>query len=200
MKRLVLSMVAASAVAACQPAENYGGGGSAGFDAPVSVSSAPLGAAPDVNRTSGVQASPTNSMPAGFVSSGISNETDFNAVSQQISLEDDAARIAQQRAAYTVVQPTALPSQPANVGPNIVQYALNAPNRKGQAWYSRFMWQSQGRFERNCAAYSSADEAQRDFLARGGPERNPGGLDPDGDGFACGWDPAPFRQAAGLTN
>ena len=32
-------------------------------------------------------------------------------------------------------------------------------------------------------------------LPCGGPERDPRGLDPDGDGFACDWDPAPFRAA-----
>jgi hypothetical protein len=32
-------------------------------------------------------------------------------------------------------------------------------------------------------------------LANGGPERDKEGLDPDGDGFACGWDPRPFRSA-----
>jgi hypothetical protein len=29
----------------------------------------------------------------------------------------------------------------------------------------------------------------------GGPRRDPLGLDPDGDGFACAWDPTPFRTA-----
>ena len=51
--------------------------------------------------------------------------------------------------------------------------------------------------QRNCADYRTPDEAQRDFLTRGGPERDSRGLDPDGDGFACGWDPAPFRAAVG---
>jgi hypothetical protein len=37
--------------------------------------------------------------------------------------------------------------------------------------------------------------AQIAFLERGGPKRDTLGLDPDGDGFACYWDPAPFRKA-----
>jgi hypothetical protein len=32
-------------------------------------------------------------------------------------------------------------------------------------------------------------------LSNGGPERDRLGLDPDGDGFACYWDPTPFRLA-----
>jgi hypothetical protein len=86
---------------------------------------------------------------------------------------------------------------PGASGPNIVEYALSAPNSVGQQAYSRFMFAGQGRAARNCAGYASPDEAQRDFLARGGPERDSRGIDPDGDGFACAWDPAPFRAAVG---
>ncbi len=97
-------------------------------------------------------------------------------------------------AAPVLVGPPAV-APAADAGPNIVAYALSAPNQVGQEWYSRFAFAGQGRMQRNCADYRSADEAQRDFLLRGGPERDARGLDPDGDGFACGWDPAPFRAA-----
>ena len=43
--------------------------------------------------------------------------------------------------------------------------------------------------------YASPDKAQQDFLAKGGPDRDRLGVDPDGDGFACSWDPRPFRTA-----
>ena len=128
---------------------------------------------------------------------GLSDEQDFSAVSSRESIESDAQRRAAQAAQRQVIAPTALPDRPADTGPNIVAYALNAPNRKGQEWYSRFMFSGQGRFERNCAGFNTPDEAQREFLRRGGPERDPLGIDPDGDGFACGWDPAPFLLAAG---
>jgi hypothetical protein len=129
--------------------------------------------------------------------SGISDEQDFDAVVARETIESDALRRQQQAAQYQVVMPAPLPVPPADTGPNIVEFALNAPNRKGQEWYSRFVFATEGRMQRNCADYVSADEAQRDFLARGGPERDPRGLDPDGDGFACGWDPAPFLAAVG---
>ncbi len=127
----------------------------------------------------------------------ISDEQDFGAVSSRETIESDAQRRAAQAAAREVIQPTAIPDRPADAGPNIVEYALNAPNRLGQEWYSRSLLSGQGRFQRNCAGYNSPDAAQRDFLARGGPDRDPRGIDPDGDGFACGWDPAPFLLAAG---
>ncbi len=74
-------------------------------------------------------------------------------------------------------------------------FALSVYNEKGQALYSRSKFLAEARFRRNCARYASAEAAQAAFLARGGPERDPMGLDPDGDGFACAWDPAPYRQA-----
>lgn len=40
---------------------------------------------------------------------------------------------------------------------------------------------------RDCAEFPSGAEAQRFFLATGGPAVDPYGLDPDGDGLACGW-------------
>lgn len=159
-------------------------------------------------RPGGIEASPTNAAPqlvgtapAPSANSGgrISDEQDFDAVATRESIESDAIRRQQQAAQYQVIAPTALPDPPRSTGPNIVEFALNAPNRRGQPWYSRPVFASQSRFQRNCLRYRSPDEAQRDFLSRGGPERDPLGIDPDGDGFACGWDPAPFRAAVGRS-
>ncbi len=168
----------------------------AGLAAPAAVSSGAIGST--ALAAAGIGAAPAGP-PLAIQSSGISDEQDFEAVTSRESIESDAARMAQAAANYQVIQPTALPAPPANTGPDIVAYALNAPNRLGQPWYSRFIFSGQGRFRRNCAAYRSPDEAQRDFLARGGPERDPRGIDPDGDGFACGWNPAPFLAAVGRS-
>ncbi len=125
----------------------------------------------------------------------ISDEQDFDAVAGRETIASDAERRAQQAAQFEVIQPTALPTRTGDTGPNIVEYAISAPNRKGQEWYSRLRLSGEGRFQRNCAKYRTPDEAQRDFLSRGGPDRDTMGIDPDGDGFACGWDPAPFIAA-----
>jgi hypothetical protein len=127
----------------------------------------------------------------------ISDENNFDAVSGRESIESDAERRAQQAEALIVVEPVPLPTTRADSGPNIVSYAISAPNQKGQEWYSRSILSGESRFSSNCATYGSPDAAQRDFLTRGGPERDPRGIDPDGDGFACGWDPAPFRSVSG---
>lgn len=44
-----------------------------------------------------------------------------------------------------------------------------------------------------CTTYATADAAQIGYLSRGGPQADPLGMDPDGDGYVCGWDPATWR-------
>ncbi len=146
----------------------------------------------DPLRTQGLDASPSNPAPELANSTGLSDEQNFDAVAGRETIESDAERRAAQAAVRQQVAPTEVPQRPRNVGPDIVEYALSAPNILGQEWYSRSLLSGGGRFRRNCAGYSTPDDAQRDFLSRGGPDRDRRGIDPDGDGFACGWDPAPF--------
>lgn len=144
-----------------------------------------------------LQASPSNPPPVAVNSAGISRENDFSAVDEQRSIAQDAALIERNRAAYTQVQPEALPTR-TDTGPNIVAYALQTTHNPGNAQYRRSsLLASDGKYQRACAGYASPDLAQTDFLKNGGPERDRKGVDPDGDGFACSWDPRPFRKAAG---
>lgn len=162
---------------------------------------AALGTTPqDLAANSGrptVQAGPDNPAPQITNSPGISVENSFDAVSGSRSIEDDAARVAAQRQQYEVASVQALPSRSGSEGPNIVAYALSSDHAPGTQLYRRGGFNKQDKFERNCAGYSGPDLAQIDFLSNGGPERDRMGLDPDGDGFACSWDPRPFRKAAG---
>lgn len=128
---------------------------------------------------------------------GISSENDFKSVSAERTIQSDAERLAQNKAQYQVVQPTSVPMRSGGTGPNIVEYALKTSNPIGTPMYARGPFSTEGRAERNCAKYASADQAQLAFLERGGPERDGHGLDPDGDGYACDWDPRPFRKASG---
>ena len=143
-----------------------------------------------------VQASPDNAPPVELNNPGISDENDFQAVASRESIASDAERLAQQRAQYEVVTPTAVPQRPAGASdPNIVEYALSTQHQRGTRVYSRSGINLASKAQKNCAQYASPDQAQIDFLAQGGPERDRMSLDPDGDGFACAWDPAPFRAA-----
>ena len=124
----------------------------------------------------------------------ISDENDFEAVKSRESIASDKERIERNKAGYVVDQPKALPERNGSTGPNIVDYALSTTNVPGTPAYKRG-----GLFKRDplvvCAKYPSADLAQQAFLAAGGPEKDKLGVDPDGDGFACDWDPRPFRAA-----
>ena len=135
--------------------------------------------------------------PAQTNNPGISDEQSFAAVSSRETIESDAERLARNRAQYEVVQPAAVPQRTGAEGPNIVQYALATTNQRGQPIYRRGGLFKERRFQQACAKYPSPDLAQQAFLAAGGPENDRLGVDPDGDGFACSWDPAPFRAAQG---
>lgn len=125
---------------------------------------------------------------------GISDEQDFGAVSARETIESDKERIARNRAEYVVVQPKDLPVRPGDTGPNIVEFALATTHAPGVQMYKR-SGLSVRSANAACAKYASSDQAQQDFLAKGGPDRDRMGVDPDGDGFACAWDPRPFRTA-----
>ncbi|MGJ8546913.1 MAG: hypothetical protein ACSHWZ_15820 [Sulfitobacter sp.] len=146
-----------------------------------------------------VAASPSNPAPPVVNAAGISQENSFDAVAGQRSIQDDAARAAANRAQYEVVQPEALPTR-GDVGPNVVSYALSTSHPVGSKRYSRFGFNKQSKFQRNCAEEASANQAQQTFLSLGGPEKDPRGLDPDGDGYACAWSPADFRRAAAAAS
>ncbi len=129
-----------------------------------------------------------------YVHGGVSDEQDFNAVKGRETIASDKERIQCNREQYVVVQPGALPVRSANAGPNIAAFALATTNAPGVKIYNRppFYLTSP---EKACAKFDSPDLAQQAFLAAGGPERDRKALDPDGDGFACSWDPRPFRTA-----
>ena len=174
------------------PAASTGGNGAdiaAETTAALAATSSNYGVAP-------IEASPSNPKPLLLDNPGISSENDFAAVSEHRTIEGDAERLASNREQYELVAPTAVPERKTGAQSNVVAFALATNNPRGVRVHNRSALNSQSKNRRNCAKYASADLAQEDFLRRGGPGRDRKGLDPDGDGFACGWDPAPFRTAA----
>ena len=185
MTRSILPIIAAVAtVSACAPNPQRSG---AGLDAPTS---AEVVASDAVAAIGGGQAS----RPRRTNDPGISDEQDFEAVSNRESIESDRERLAAQRDAFQEIRPGALPTRRGSAGPNIVQYALTTRHQVGQRIYQRADANPE-RNRRACARFASPDLAQIAFLESGGPQRDRRGLDPDGDGFACDWDPARFRNA-----
>ncbi len=169
--------------------------------APAAVTPAPLATPVDPAATDSADR-PRGGAPAGIKEesgevashTGISDEQDFSAVSARETIESDAERIARNRAEYVVVQPKDLPQRPGDTGPNIVEFALATTHAPGVQMYKRSGLGIRSA-DSACAKYASPDKAQQDFLAKGGPDRDRMGVDPDGDGFACSWDPRPFRTA-----
>ena len=129
-----------------------------------------------------------------YVTGGVSDEQDFNAVKARESIASDKARIEANKEQYVVVQPGALPQRTGDSGPNIAEYAIATKNAVGEKLYRRPSFYLVN-VKTACLKYTSPDLAQQAFLAAGGPQRDSKALDPDGDGFACDWDPRPFRAA-----
>ena len=156
-----------------------------------------LAAAANNSGVAPIVASPSNPPPAVLDNaSGISQENNFDAVSGQRSIEGDAARLAANRAQYQVIQPQALPER-TDTGPNIVAYALSTSHPVGTKVYRRSGFNAKNRYARSCSQYRHQDHAQTAFLEAGGPQRDRSGMDPDGDGYACRWDPSVFRNVSG---
>lgn len=158
--------------------------GATSTDGTIVTASRPRGGAPEGIREESGEMARANA--------GISDENDFAAVSQRETIESDKARIERNRAQYQVIQPGALPTRPGELGPNVVDYALATSHPKGTQLYKRSSFGAKNA-PAKCAGYASPELAQQAFLAKGGPEKDRLGLDPDGDGYACSWDPAPFR-------
>lgn len=142
-----------------------------------------------------LEASPSNPAPQLLGNPGLSDENSFEAVAARQTIESDAERLQRQRSQYQQIEPTALPAQTGRRDPNIVQYALSTTHARGTKLYSRAGINLRSRSARNCAGFSSPELAQIAFLQEGGPQRDRQALDPDGDGFACSWDPSPYRLA-----
>ena len=124
----------------------------------------------------------------------ISNEQDFEAVANEQTVESDAERIAANRAKYVVIDVRALPQRTDSLL-NVVEYGIQTNNPVGVQLYKRFGTAAKTFSFGGCGKFSSSDSAQQAFLLRGGPKLDALGIDPDGDGFACNWDPRPFRVA-----
>ncbi|MDO5606244.1 MAG: hypothetical protein Q4G25_13885 [Paracoccus sp. (in: a-proteobacteria)] len=74
----------------------------------------------------------------------------------------------------------------------LTRYAFAQGHAPGTAVHAR-SGGSASEAARACARFPNAAAAQLMFLSAGGPGADPYGMDPDGDGFVCGWDPAPYR-------
>jgi len=128
---------------------------------------------------------------AGMASdSGVLNLAEQSQAEQLRLRTADAAALAAAAAQRVVIQPGQMPAVVAGV--NIITYARETTNAVGERIYRRPSIRRTISASQ-CRKFSSADNAQRNFLANGGPQDDPLNLDPDGDGFACRWSPEAYR-------
>lgn len=142
--------------------------------------------------TEGVAIDPSATTPA---TAAMSDEQDFQAVTARETIESDKARLEANKAQYQEIAPTALPERPSDDAASpVIAYVASTQNRLGQPNYTR-RTVSEESHQKACQRYATAAAAMEAFLKSGGPERDPKKLDPDGDGFACDFDPRPFHKA-----
>ncbi len=117
---------------------------------------------------------------------------EFTFEQQQIEKKEAAGKLADARENRVVVNPDELQEIEIDLETNIAVYARTTENVRGKKSYNRLKRKKNGLDP--CMRFIVKDDAQRYFLARGGPKKDLFGLDPDGDGFACDWDPEPFTK------
>ncbi|MFT4962404.1 MAG: hypothetical protein ACI92Z_003501 [Paracoccaceae bacterium] len=194
ISRETLSAVPGVSAVTSQPLSAIGTPTGGGADIAAETAAA-LSAASGNSGQAPLQANPSNPAPMKRNNPGISDENNFGNVAGERSISDDAAQIANSRQQRQQIQPTDLPKRSGASQPNIVAYALQTDNPRGNRLYSRSGISLTAKAQRNCAKFASPDQAQAAFLDNGGPQKDRQSLDPDGDGYACTWDPSAFRQA-----
>jgi len=155
--------------------------------------------APSIDASGTIGANPSIPAPAMSGGAGATIGADAMAALQQTAPAGDTMSATGGSTSTASSLPTApVAAQPIldnnASGPNLAAYALSVSNRPGESVYKRGGIHLTST-DKACAKYVSADQAQIAFLASGGPQRDRLNLDPDGDGFACAWDPTPFQTA-----
>ena len=118
----------------------------------------------------------------------------LDTLEQQIKDKAEAAEKLESARKQRIVIETEKPSQTTDTV-NIAAFARSTINKKGESVYARRSFQTFDHWT-ECAFFNTNENAQRFFLRTGGPKLDLKNLDPDGDGFACAWDPSIYRQLA----
>lgn len=122
----------------------------------------------------------------------ISDEQDFEAVTSRESIESDAERLKAQQTARVVYEPEPLPERTGRS--NVILFALQTNHAIGEEVFERVtILVFEPSVLRRCREFPDAEAAQQAFLDAGGPQEDDLLIDPDGDGFVCGWDPEIYR-------
>ncbi len=119
------------------------------------------------------------------------SDNSFSSVTAERSIDDDRARTEALSQQTVVLEAQPVPQVEAGV--NLAAFARATTHRIGERKFDRPDG-SKSAARRTCRKYPNPDAAQRAFLAAGGPQQDDLKIDPDGDGFVCGWSPLPYRN------
>lgn len=159
-----------------------GSDGALQADALAAESAGPAGASPEASGTAEARRDAAD----------ISDEQDFEAVTSRESIESDAERLKAQQTARIVYKPEPLPERIGRS--NVILFALQTNHAVGEEVFERVtILVFEPSVLRRCRAFPDAEAAQHAFLDAGGPQEDDLLIDPDGDGFVCGWDPEIYR-------
>lgn len=125
------------------------------------------------------------------------NDQSINLALSSQAVQERQRAVAQARREAAAAQRIEIAPQPVpeqNIDANVVRFARETTNPVGTKVYNRPRLRDRFQSRSVCRRFSSDDEAQRQFLANGGPENDRYNLDPDGDGFACQFDPEKYRK------
>ncbi|MYE37544.1 MAG: hypothetical protein F4X24_08260 [Rhodobacteraceae bacterium] len=122
----------------------------------------------------------------------VSDEQDFASVVQRETIESDSQRIKENEENLLIYDPIDHPEKAGQS--DVVSFALNTKHTPGTVLFRRnTLFFSREQYLERCNAYIDSEAAQQAFLDAGGPEEDELKLDPDGDGFACSWNPVKYR-------
>ena len=122
----------------------------------------------------------------------VSDEQDFAAVAQRETIESDSQRIKEIEEKLVIYDPIDHPDKEGQT--DVVSFALNTKHTPGTVLFRRnTLFFNRDKYLERCESYIDSEAAQQAFLDAGGPEVDDLNLDPDGDGFACSWNPAKYR-------
>ncbi len=122
----------------------------------------------------------------------VSDEQDFASVVQRETIESDSQRIKENEENLLIYDPIDHPEKAGQS--DVVSFALNTKHTPGTVLFRRnTLFFNRDQYLERCNAYIDSEAAQQAFLDAGGPEEDDLKLDPDGDGFACSWNPVKYR-------
>jgi len=111
---------------------------------------------------------------------------------QKREREAAAALRQQQQQQLVIVEPEPVPQ--TDTSANVVAFARDTSHPVGTKRYNRPAFRDRVQAASTCRRFDSDEEAQRQFLSNGGPNNDRYNIDPDGDGFACDFDPEVYRK------